>query len=121
MKITDLKCAVIGNNPIVRIVTDEGIDGFGEVEPSKHYLKPHILFYKNYIVGEDPTDVARVMMKIRRMGSFSESIATSEAETICQSAFGNVLVPAITQLLFDLYHLNPHGNTHRRLPHHINN
>lgn len=70
MKITDLKCAVIGNNPIVRIVTDEGIDGFGEVEPSKHYLKPHVLFYKNYILGEDPTDVERVMMKIRRLGSF---------------------------------------------------
>jgi L-alanine-DL-glutamate epimerase-like enolase superfamily enzyme len=70
MKITDLKCAVIGNNPIVRILTDAGIDGYAEVEPSKHYLKPHILFYKDFVVGEDPTDVARVMMKIRRMGSF---------------------------------------------------
>jgi hypothetical protein len=27
MKITDLKCAVIGKNPIVRIVTDPGISG----------------------------------------------------------------------------------------------
>jgi len=70
MKITDLKCAVIGKNPIVRVVTDEGIDGFGEVESFKSYLKPHVLFYKDRIVGEDPTDVARVMMKIRRMGSF---------------------------------------------------
>ena len=70
MKIVDLKCAVIGKNPIVRVVTDEGIDGYAEVEPSKEYLKPHILFYKDYIVGEDPTNVARVMMKIRRMGSF---------------------------------------------------
>ena len=70
MKITDLKCTVIGQNPIVRVVTDQGIDGFGQVEPSKQYLKPHILFYKNYIIGEDPTDVERVMMKIRRLGSF---------------------------------------------------
>lgn len=70
MKITDLKCAVIGKNPIVRIVTDEGIDGYGQVEPSKEALKFHILYYKDHIVGEDPTDVARVMMKIRRMGSF---------------------------------------------------
>ncbi len=70
MKITDVKCAVIGQNPIVRLVTDEGIDGFGEVEPSKSYLKPHILFYKDAILGEDPTNVERVMMKIRRMGSF---------------------------------------------------
>ena len=43
MKITGLKCAVIGKNPIVRVVTDEGIDGYAEVEPSKDYLKPHIL------------------------------------------------------------------------------
>ncbi len=70
MKITDLKCTVIGQNPIVRVVTDQGVDGFGQVEPSKQYLKPHILFYKNYIIGEDPTDVERVMMKIRRLGSF---------------------------------------------------
>ena len=32
MKIVDVKCAVIGNNPVVRIVTDEGISGYGEVE-----------------------------------------------------------------------------------------
>jgi len=70
MKITDLKCAVIGNSPVVRIVTDEGIDGFGEVEHFKPYLKPHVLFYKDRILGEDPTDVERIMMKIRRMGSF---------------------------------------------------
>ena len=70
MKITDLKCAIIGQNPVVRIVTDEGIDGYGEAENSKPYLKPHVLFYKQYLLGEDPTDVARVMLKIRRMGSF---------------------------------------------------
>ena len=70
MKITDLKCAVIGNNPVVRIVTDDGIDGFGEVESFKQYLKPHVVFYKDYILGQDPTNVERVMMQIRRLGSF---------------------------------------------------
>ena len=70
MKITDLKCAVIGQNPVVRIKTDEGIDGFGEVESSKFYLKPHVLFYRERILGEDPTDVERVMLRIRRMASF---------------------------------------------------
>ena len=70
MKISDLKCAVIGNNPVVRIVTDDGIDGFGEVESFKQYLKPHVIFYKDYILGQDPTNVERVMMQIRRLGSF---------------------------------------------------
>ncbi len=70
MKITDLKCTVLGSNPVIRITTDAGIDGLGEVEPSKSYLKPHIMFYKDKIVGMDPTDVERVMMGIRRLGSF---------------------------------------------------
>jgi L-alanine-DL-glutamate epimerase-like enolase superfamily enzyme len=70
MKITDLKCAIIGQNPVVRVVTDEGIVGYGEAESPKHYLKPHVLFYRQYLLGEDPTNVGRVMRKIRRMGSF---------------------------------------------------
>ena len=70
MKITDLKCAVIGQNPVVRVVTDAGLSGYGEVENTKPYLKPHVLFYKPYLLGEDPTNVERVMLKIRRLGSF---------------------------------------------------
>ena len=70
MKITDLKCAVIGQNPVIRITTDAGIDGYGQAENSKPYLKPHVLFYKQYLIGEDPTNVERVMLKIRRMASF---------------------------------------------------
>jgi len=70
MRITDLRCAVLGQNPVVRVVTDEGLSGYGEVEASKSYLKPHVLFYKPLLLGEDPTDVERVMLKIRRLGSF---------------------------------------------------
>ena len=70
MKITDLKCAVIGQNPIVRIVTDEGISGYGEVESSKPYVKPQVLFYKDLLLGEDPTNVERAMLRIRRLGAF---------------------------------------------------
>jgi len=70
MKITDLKCTVLGQNPVVRITTDEGISGLGIAESFKPYLKPHVLFYKDLILGEDPTSVERVMLKIRRMASF---------------------------------------------------
>lgn len=69
MKIVDLKCAIIGRNPTVRIVTDQGISGYGQAEGTKGYLKPMVMFYKQYLLGEDPTDVARVMLKIRRMGA----------------------------------------------------
>ena len=70
MKITNLKCTILGENPVVRITTDAGISGYGEAENPKPYLKPHVLFYKQYLIGEDPTNVERVMLKIRRMGSF---------------------------------------------------
>jgi L-alanine-DL-glutamate epimerase-like enolase superfamily enzyme len=70
MKIVDLKCAVIGENPVVRIVTDEGIDGYGEVESYKPYLTWHVLHLKPALVGEDPTNVERVMRKIRQRGGF---------------------------------------------------
>ena len=57
MKITDLRCAVIGKHPIVRILTDEGLYGLGEVEFTKTYLKPSVLHFREALIGEDPTDV----------------------------------------------------------------
>jgi len=70
MKITDLKCAALGHNLIVRVATDEGISGYGEIEAYKTYLKPQVLQYKPHIVGDDPTDVERVLLKIRHRGAF---------------------------------------------------
>jgi L-alanine-DL-glutamate epimerase-like enolase superfamily enzyme len=70
MKITDVRCAVIGQNPVVRILTDEGIYGHGQAENSKPYLKPQFLYYKPFLIGEDPTNVERIMIKIRRLGGF---------------------------------------------------
>ncbi len=70
MKITDLKCAVIGQNPVVRIVTDEGLSGYGEVESFKPYLKPYVLHLREALLGEDPTNVERVLLKIRQRGGF---------------------------------------------------
>ena len=70
MKITDLECAVIGKNPIVRIVTDGGIGGFGEAEQYKPYLKPFVLHFREALLGADPTNVERVMLRIRQRGGF---------------------------------------------------
>ena len=70
MKIVDLKCAVIGKSPVVRIVTNEGISGFAQAETWKPYLKPHILAFREALLGEDPTLVERVMLKIRQRGGF---------------------------------------------------
>ena len=70
MQITDLRCAVIGRNPVVRIVTDSELSGFAQVETFKPYLKPHILHLREALLGQDPTNVERVMRRIRRRGAF---------------------------------------------------
>jgi len=49
IKITDLRCAIMGNSPVIRITTDQGIEGYGQAETAKPYLKPFVLFYKDYL------------------------------------------------------------------------
>lgn len=68
--ITDVRCAIIKDQPVVRITTNVGISGYGMAESYKPYLKPMVAFYKDYIIGLDPTDVTYVYNKIKRMGSF---------------------------------------------------
>jgi L-alanine-DL-glutamate epimerase-like enolase superfamily enzyme len=70
VKITELKCAVLGRNPVVRIVTDAGIDGYAAAESWKPYLKPHVLALADELLGQDPTDVERIMLRIRQRGAF---------------------------------------------------
>ena len=100
IKITDLRCAIIGKNPVIRIVTDQGVSGYGQVESTKPYLKPMVLFYKDYILGEDPTDVARVMLKIRRLGAFKPwGSAVSAIEIALWDIAGQVAGVAVYKLL----------------------
>ncbi|MBZ2194967.1 mandelate racemase/muconate lactonizing enzyme family protein [Occultella gossypii] len=69
MKITDVKCAVIGGTPLVRVTTDEGIDGFGPIESGKPFLAPVVGMYREFLLGSDPTQVERCVARIRRFGS----------------------------------------------------
>jgi L-alanine-DL-glutamate epimerase-like enolase superfamily enzyme len=70
MKITDLKCAIIASSPVIRITTDEGITGWSQIETPKPYVKTQVLQLKDWIVGQDPRDVERVMRRIRVRGGF---------------------------------------------------
>jgi L-alanine-DL-glutamate epimerase-like enolase superfamily enzyme len=100
IKITGLRCAVIGRNPVVRVVTDQGVSGYGQAESSKAYLKPTVLFYKDYLLGEDPTDVNRVMLKIRRMGAFKPwGAAVSAIEIALWDIAGQVAGVPVYKLL----------------------
>lgn len=70
MKIVDLKSAIIGSNIVLRIVTDKGIDGFSQIENNKDYVRPLVPYFREMILGCDPTDVEAVMRRMRRSGAF---------------------------------------------------
>ncbi len=119
IKITDLKCAVIGRNPTVRIVTDQGISGYGQAETAKPYLKPMVLFYKRYLIGEDPTNVARIMLKIRRMGAFKPwGAAISAIEIALWDVAGQVAGLPVHKLLGGKIRdqVRPYGNSENNAP-----
>ena len=98
--ITDLRCAIIGGAPVVRITTNTGVDGYGQAETAKSYLKPYVLFYKDYMVGTDPTDVERVMLRIRRMGGFKPwGSAVSAIEMALWDIAGKVAGVPVYKLL----------------------
>ena len=58
LKITDPKHTVIWRNQIVRMVTDEDISGYADIESNKWYIKPHVMFHK--LLGWKVRDEVRV-------------------------------------------------------------
>ena len=70
MKITDVKSAIIGNNIVIRVVTDKGVDGYSQIESNKDYVRPLIPYFKSMILGCDPTNVEDVLRRMRRSAAF---------------------------------------------------
>jgi len=70
LKITDLRVSVVTGAPmicpIIRIDTNQGISGFGEVRDGAS--KTYALFLKSRVLGENPCDVDRVFRKIKQFG-----------------------------------------------------
>jgi L-alanine-DL-glutamate epimerase-like enolase superfamily enzyme len=70
LKITDMRLAVVGpapmRCPIIRIDTNQGVYGLGEVRDgaSKNYA----LMLKRVILGENPCSVDKVFRKIKQFG-----------------------------------------------------
>ena len=100
MKITDLKCAIIAGSPVIRITTDEGITGWSQIETPKPYVKPQVLQLKDWIVGQDPRDVERVMRRIRVRGGFKPfGSAVSAIEHALWDIAGKALNAPVCRLL----------------------
>lgn len=69
MKITDVRAALVGSTPILRILTDEGVDGFAPIEWSKWYVLPTVPIFREQLIGLNPLDVEAASVRIRRLAS----------------------------------------------------
>src|SRR5690348_4553702 len=70
LKITDMRVAVVGhapmNCPLLRLATNQGIYGLGEVRDGASAT--YALFLKSRVLGENPCNVDRLFRKIKQFG-----------------------------------------------------
>jgi len=73
LKITDLRIATLKGapmtDPIIRIDTNQGIYGLGEVRDGAS--KTYALFLKSRLLGENPCNVDKIFRKIKQFGGES--------------------------------------------------
>ncbi|MEM7118907.1 MAG: mandelate racemase/muconate lactonizing enzyme family protein [Chloroflexota bacterium] len=70
LRITDIRSATVGwggwRFPIIRIDTNQGLSGYGEVRDGAS--KTYALMLKNRLVGENPCNVDKLFRKIKQFG-----------------------------------------------------
>ena len=70
LKITDMRIAVIGHGgwrwPIIKIYTNQGIVGLGEVRDGASAR--YALMLKSRLLGENPCDIDRLIRKLKQFG-----------------------------------------------------
>ena len=78
LKITDLRVATIVKPgpspcPIIRIDTDQGVYGLGEVRDGASAT--YALFLKSRILGENPLQIDKLFRKLKQFGGHAEKPA----------------------------------------------
>ena len=71
LKITDMRAAVVASNydyPIIRIDTNQGVYGIGEVRDAGH--KENALQFKSFLLGQNPCNVDMIFNTIKRFGNW---------------------------------------------------
>ncbi len=110
MKITDVKTHVVGtvwrNLTIVRVLTDEGLEGVGEVRMLNHtdallgYLTEAV---SNHVLGQDPFNIESLVQRMfrndfARAGEIAMS-AIATLEMACWDVVGKALGQPVYKLL----------------------
>src|ERR687893_1487737 len=71
LKITDVRIAVVASNydyPIIRIDTNQGVYGIGEVRDAGH--KEDALRFKSFLLRQNPCNVDMIFRAIKHFGSW---------------------------------------------------
>jgi L-alanine-DL-glutamate epimerase-like enolase superfamily enzyme len=107
LKITDLRVAEKGNrgtmaNRIIRIDTNQGIYGLGDIRDGTD--QRFALFLKSKIVGLNPCNVEMIFKVIRQFGGPGrQGGGVSSVETACWDLCGKALNVPVWQLLGGMY------------------
>ena len=102
LKITDLRVAVVKEAPmtcpIIRIDTNQGISGYGEVRDGAS--KTYALILKSRILGENPCNVDRIFRKIKQFGHHARQAGgVCAVEMACWDLAGKAYGVPVYQML----------------------
>ena len=105
LKITDLRVAVVCSNydyPIIRIDTNQGVYGIGEVRDAGH--KENALQFKSMLLGQNPCNVDMIFRAIKQFGNWGrEGGGVSGIEIALWDLVGKVYGIPCYQLLGGKY------------------
>ena len=105
LKITDLRLAVVCANydyPIIRIDTNQGVYGIGEVRDAGH--KENALQFKSMLLGQNPCNVDMIFRAIKHFGNWGrEGGGVSGIEIALWDLVGKVYGVPCYQLLGGKY------------------
>ncbi len=103
LRITDLRVVTIeGRYHIIRIDTNQGISGLGEVRDGAS--KTYALFLKSRILGENPCNIEKIFRKIRQFGGTGRAAGGVVAvEEACWDLAGKAYNVPVYQMLGGKY------------------
>ena len=102
LKITDMRVAVVTGAPmtcpIIRIDTNQGISGYGDVRDGAS--KTYALMLKSRILGENPCSVDKVFRKIKQFGHHARQAGgVCAVEMACWDLAGKAFGVPVHQML----------------------
>ena len=117
LKITDMRMAVVCSNydyPIIRIDTNQGVYGIGEVRDAGH--KEDALRFKSFLLGQNPCNIDMIFRTIKKYGGPArEGGGVSGIEIALWDLIGKVYGVPCYQMLGGKYrsHIRLYADTPR--------